>query len=168
MLIKEKIGNLAAIEIKGREIDTLLLEWHECNKRMLHKRTEGGREVVLKFLKEAQWLQQDDVLYVDEKTIIAVEISVCDAIVIKPKTMYEMAYVCYEIGNKHLPLFYEEGTLLIPYDAPTLRVLQAMGMKVEVEQKKLLNQMRTTVAPHAHSGGETLFAKILKLTSANE
>jgi urease accessory protein len=169
MLIKEKLGNLEAFDTQHKDVDKLLLEWYECNKRILHKRTENGRDVTLKFLKEAQNLKQDDVLYADENSVVIVEILPCEAIVFKPASMYEMAFVCYEIGNKHLPLFYEDDALFIPYDAPTYRLLKASGFDVTIEMRKLANPLRTTVSAHAHTGGETLFSKILKLTTpANE
>ena len=60
----------------------------------------------MKFLKENQNLTQGDILYEDAETIIAVEIQPCDAIVIKPKNNFEIASICYEIGNKHLPYFF--------------------------------------------------------------
>jgi urease accessory protein len=169
MLIKEKLGSLASLDMNGRDVDKLPLEWYECSKRILHKRTESGREVTIKFLKEAQNLKQDDVLYADQALIVVVEILPCEAIVLQPASMYEMAFVCYEIGNKHLPLFYQDDALLVPYEAPTYRMLKASGFDVAVESRKLLNQLRTSVSPHAHGGGESLFSKILKLTTpANE
>ncbi|GAA4750510.1 urease accessory protein UreE [Flavisolibacter ginsenosidimutans] len=168
MLIKKKIGNLSSFSVGEKKIDRLPLEWYECTKRILHKRTENGREVTFKFLKEAQNLQQDDVLFADEEVLIVVDVLPCEAIVLKPSTMHEMALVCYEIGNKHLPLFYEDDCLLIPYDAPTHRLLRASGFEAIVEKRKLLNGLRTTVSPHAHAGGESLFSKILKLTTTNE
>src|SRR5215203_133302 len=101
MLVKEKIGNLSKFAIEERSIDYLPLEWYECNKRILHKKTSDGRDVVIKFFKEAQCLQQDDVIYANDKLVIAVEIIACKVMAIKPASMHEMAYVCYEIGNKH-------------------------------------------------------------------
>jgi len=166
MLIKEKIGNLATLAVDGRSIDHLSLEWYECNKRILHKKTNNGRELSIKFLKEAQCLQQDDVLYADDEFVIAIEIIPCEVMVIKPGSMYEMAFVCYEIGNKHLPLFYEQEELLMPYEAPTYRMLQAAGFTPELKIKKLQNQLKTSVAAHAHAGGESLFSRIMKLTTS--
>ncbi|MEI9933714.1 MAG: urease accessory protein UreE [Ferruginibacter sp.] len=81
------------------------MEWYETNKRILHKKTAAGRDVTMKFLKENQQLTQGDIVFEDEYTIIAIEIIACDVIVIRPKTMFDMASICYEIGNKHLPLF---------------------------------------------------------------
>lgn len=169
MVIKEKIGNLSSFADNGRTIDRLPLEWFECNKRILHKKTGSGREVVLKFMNESQMLQQDDVLYADEKLAIVVEVMACEVVVIKPASLYEMAMISYEIGNKHLPLFYENEMLLIPFDAPTHRLLEASGFQTEVQKRKLLHPLRTTVSPHQHQAGESLFSKILKLTgSSNE
>jgi urease accessory protein len=170
MIIREKLGKLNSLDTNGKTIDHLCLEWYEKGKRILHKRTTEGKEVVLKFLKESPELQQDDVLYKDEQCLIVVQILPCDVLVIKPKTMYEMALACYEIGNKHLPLFFQDDELLIPYETPLHRMLQALGFQCSVEVRQLLNQLRTTVSPHAHTGGGSLFSKILQLTnvSSNE
>ncbi len=163
MLIQEKLGTLQNVDCSGRVVDWLPLEWHETGKRILHRRTVKGIDVTLKFLGTAQQLQQDDVLHADEKTIIAVQVLPCDVIIIQPKTMHEMAAACYEIGNKHLPLFYEESTLLIPYEAPLFRMLQASGFDIKKEVRQLLHPLKTSVAAHAHSSSESLFSKIMKL-----
>lgn len=166
MVITDKIGNLSSFNDEGRAIDRLQLEWFETSKRILHKRTGSGRELVLKFLNKSHQLLQDDVLYADQDSLIVVEILSCDAIVIIPRSTYEMAYICYEIGNKHLPLFFEENLLLIPFDEPTFKMLLALGFAVTRKERKLLNQLRTSVAPHAHQGeSKSLFSRIMKLTN---
>lgn len=169
MLVRKKLGNLAEFRDEGRVIDRLPLEWYETTKRILHKRTGSGRELALKFLSEAPNLRQDDVLYADEKCLVVVEVLACEAIVLKPASLYQMAYACYEIGNKHLPLFYEDDALLLPYDGPVYRMLQAAGLEPQLQKKKLLFQLRTTVAPHTHPGDnrESFFSKILKLTTSS-
>jgi len=169
MIIKEKIGSLEKIDINDRVIDYLELEWYETTKRILHKKTNAGEEVVLKFLNGSQNLTEGDVVYEDEQSLIVISIKPCEVIVIKPKSMYERSYVCYEIGNKHLPLFYENDELLVPYEAPLFKMLQASGFDLIKEERKLLNQLKTSVMPHGHSGKEkSLFSKILQLTSSND
>jgi urease accessory protein len=166
MLIKEKAGNLKSIAVDGRQVDVVSLEWYETAKRILHKKTRSGKEVTMKFLNEAQLLQQDDVIYADNEMLIAIDIIPCEVIVIKTASMFEMAYVCYEIGNKHLPLFYEDEELLIPYEAPVYRMLQAGGFNVAMEKRKLLNQLKSSVSPHPHdANNSSLFSKILQLTT---
>ncbi|HMO62514.1 MAG TPA: urease accessory protein UreE [Ferruginibacter sp.] len=164
MLIQNKIGRLGSFETAGKIIDWLQLEWHETRKRILRKQTNGGKEVSIKFLNESPDLTEGDILFEDAQTIIAVEILPCDCLVIAPKNMFEMASVCYEIGNKHLPLFYEDAQLLVPFEQPLYKLLLAQGYAVQQQQKKLLQQLKTTVAPHGNEGS-TLFSKIMKLTS---
>lgn len=166
MIIKEKIGSIKDIDTSGRAIDYLELEWYEVTKRILHKKTNAGKEVVLKFLNGTQYLSEGDVVYVDFESLIVVSIKPCEAIVINPASMYEMAFVCYEIGNKHLPLFYDNDELLVPFEAPLFKMLQASGFNLGKEERKLINQIKTSVMPHAHAGeGKSLFSRILQLTS---
>lgn len=168
MLVNQKTGNIHSFDVANRTIDFVLIEWYEANKRILHKTTQSGKEVVLKFLNETQNLAEGDILFSDETTIIVVNIQPCEAIIISPSTMSEMAAVCYEIGNKHLPLFYDNNNLLIPFDAPIFKLLTAAGYKPKVENRKLLNQLKTTVSPHGRSENkQTLFSKILQLTSSS-
>ncbi len=167
MIIQQKIGNINSTSTGNRHIDWLAFEWYETNKRILRKKTKSGTDVSLKFLKENPALTEGDILYEGAQTIIAVTVLPCDCIVIKPTSMFEMASVCYEIGNKHLPLFYENDELIVPFELPLFRLLSAQGYKVRQEERKLLQPLKTTVSPHEHSGN-SLFSKIMKLTTTNE
>jgi urease accessory protein len=134
----------------------------------MHKRSVAGTEVVMKFLNEGQNLTQGDILYQDDETIIAINIEPCEVLVIKPKNMFEMASVCYEIGNKHLPLFYQDDEVLVAFDAPLYRLIVSSGYEAEKGERKLINPLRTSVSAHAHASsgsGETLFSKIMRLTN---
>ena len=122
----------------------------------------------MKFLNGAPNLQQDDVLYADEQRVISITILPCDVIVIQPNSMFQMATACYEIGNKHLPLFYEEDILLIPYEAPIYNMLQAAGFDVKKDVQRLVKPLKTSVSPHEHRSNESLFSKIMKLSTSTE
>lgn len=167
MLIQRKIGNIDSLTADNRPVDWLALEWYETRKRILRKKTQAGKELSLKFMNESPALTQGDILFEDEKSIIAVDVVDCDCLIIEPKDMFEMASVCYEIGNKHLPLFFEDNSLLVPFEQPLFRLLVAQGYKVNQGKRKLLQPLRTTVSPHSHGSG-SLFSKIMKLTNANE
>jgi urease accessory protein len=164
MLIQQKIGNLNSYAVGAKTIDWLALHWFETNKRIQRKRSNAGQEIALKFLQENPALTQGDILYEDAETVVAVEVLPCECLVIAPKNMFEMASVCYEIGNKHLSLFYENDELLIPFEQPLYKLLTAQGYEVKQQQRKLLQPLKTTVAPHG-SSSETLFSKIRKLTA---
>ena len=162
MLVKEKIGNLELFAVNNRNIDYVLLDWYETNKRILHKKTLSGREISMKFLNENPQLGVGDIIYEDDFGLVAVDIKECEAIVIRPRSMYEMASVCYEIGNKHLPLFYQDEEILVAYEAPLFKLLSAGGYAITQQKRKLTRPLKTTVTPHGKSN--TVFSKIMKLT----
>ncbi len=164
MLLKEKIGSLKDTQAGSRHIDYIHLHWHETAKKILHKKTSGGLEIRMKFFNETESLQQDDIVYADEELLICIEIVPVKAMVLMPASMEEMARICYELGNKHLPLFYENGQLAMPYEAPVFNLLLAAGYQPVMEERKLLQPMKTSVTPHGHNSGGSLFSKILQLT----
>lgn len=167
MIIKEKSGNLNSYTT-SKTIDWVELQWYETNKRILHKKSKSGKDIVMKFLNEAPLLTDGDILWQDEENIIVVEIQPCEAIIIKPSTMQQMAAVCYEIGNKHLPLFQDKEELLVPFEAPLFRLLSTAGYNPERQNRKLVNALKTTVLPHSNAENkQSLFSKILQLTASS-
>ena len=71
MLIKEKLGNINTTSIINRDIDVVIIEWYEANKRILHKQTKSGIAVTIKFLQENPNLKEGDILWQDENSIIS-------------------------------------------------------------------------------------------------
>jgi len=161
MIVVESI--LEAIPAGNRVKDELELEWFETGKRVLRRKTTHGREIALRFLQEAPALQEGDILWIDEHMLISVSILPADAIVLTPLTMADMAAICYEIGNKHLPLFLSGNQVLVPFEAPLFKWLDARGYKPVKEQRTLSNMLRSNVLPHNHN--TSLFSKIMQLTS---
>jgi urease accessory protein len=165
MILSKIIGKYNAA-LNQKIVDSIFLEWYECSKRILHKRTEQGRNITLRFLDAPVYFQSNDIVFEDEHDIIVIQILPCKAMVIRPADLKEMAAVCYELGNKHLPLFYEEGVLSIPFDKPVYTMLLASGLDIQLEERILRNPLRTSVLPHAHeSASQSLFSRILKLSS---
>jgi len=170
MLIRQKAGNIASVLIGERNIDWLEIEWYETGKRILRKRTQGGKDIDLQFLNYSPQFMQGDILYADEQELLVVDILPCEAIVIRPASLLAVAALCYEIGNKHLPLFLENEELLVPYDAPLFNQLTAGavagGYIVSQEQRKLLYPLKTSVTAHMHADSAgSLFSRILQLTN---
>ena len=169
MIITEILGNTADTDLVGRRVDLLYLEWFEPTKRILRKHTAGGREVAVKLLREGQRLHDGDILWQDEQTAIVVEILPTEAIVVAPESMLQMGTICYEIGNKHMPMFIQDNQVLVPYEAPLFRLLEATGYNPQKQTRKLLHMLKANVEPHSHGSssgsGESLFSKILNLTT---
>jgi urease accessory protein len=162
MIVAESILN--NVSTGDRAVDLLMLEWFETGKRVLRRSTAQGREIALRFLREAPALQEGDVLWMNEHIVIRVSILPADAIVLTPLNMADMAVICYEIGNKHLPLFLVGEQVLIPFEEPLFRWLEARNYKPVKEQRILSNMLRSNVLPHNH-GNSSLFSKIMQLTS---
>jgi urease accessory protein len=166
MIIIDTIqGNIMINPPENRVTDPLQLEWFETGKRVLRRHTLGGQEVALRFMREAPVLQQGDIVWMDDKKAIVISILPASAIVLKPATMTEMATICYEIGNKHLPLFLEGEEVLIPFEEPLFRWLEARGFAPVRELRTLTNMLRSNVSPHDHGSGNTLFSKIMQLAA---
>ena len=168
MIITEILGNIEDNPLAGRQTDSLYLEWFETTKRILRKATARGREIAIKLTKEGQRLQDGDILWQNAATVIIVEILPAEAIVVTPASLRQMGAICYEIGNKHLPLFIQDDQVLVPYEAPLFRLLAAAGYQPQIQTRRLVDMLHANVAPHPHPAagpGETLFTKILNLTT---
>ena len=150
MLIENIVAHGGEIDLGGREIDRLEIEWFEANKPVLRKQTARGDDVAIRFVKQSQRLRQGDVLFLDGHKAIVVEIRPCDAIRIRPSTLLEMGLACYEIGNKHLPTFIQHDAVLLPYEEPIFKWLQGKGFKAERVVTQLLDPINSTVTPHSH------------------
>jgi urease accessory protein len=163
MIINETAGTIKQFDTANRTIDFLEIEWYEASKRIQRKKTKSGQEIAIKFLKEGQRLKQDDVLYADDFKLIVIDIIPCDAIVVKPKSLLEMGSVCYEIGNKHLPMFIQDDEVLLPFEEPIFKWLSASGYDTEKIFTRLTNIVNSTVQPHGHSESSSLFFKIMNI-----
>jgi len=163
MVITEKIGTLTDFDISNMEIDFIDFEWHEVHKRILHKKSRSQQKVSVKFLGQNPNFTQDDVLLKTTNVLLVVNILPCDCIIIRTKSSFELASVCYEIGNRHLPLFYEENQLMVAFEKPLFYYLKALKLDVKTKNKKLLCPLKTTVSPHGSN--QSLFTKIMQLTN---
>ena len=167
VLVKEIIGNTATLSLEGLAVDRLEMEWFETTRKVQRLTTNGGMELAIKLLREGQRLRQYDVVYKDEEKVVVVHVKPCEAIVLTPASMLEMGTVCYEIGNKHLPLFIQDNEVLMPFENPMFRWLEASGYAPQKQERQLLNLLKSNVEPHGHGGSDSsLFSKIINLASS--
>lgn len=155
-VIENILGNLTALRTEGKittqTIERVPLQWYESERNILRKTTETGREVALRLLKEGQHLQHDDVVFLNDDLAIVIDIQPSEVIVLSPKTLPEMARACYEIGNKHSPLFLDGDEVTLPYDKPMFEWLQAAGFAPQKAERRLSQALRANSAQgHGHS-----------------
>ncbi len=164
MKVYKKIGHISSYEIQDKSLDNISFEWFEVHKRISHKISQNGTSLQIKFLNENPNFQEGDILYETSTHLGIVQIIPCKCLVIQAKEMQTLAAACYEIGNRHLPLFMEGNELMVAYDKPLSRYFEALNYVIKIEERKLLKPLRTTVAPH--SGNKGLFTKIMQLTQS--
>lgn len=168
MIINETTGNLAQ-NPTTKIVDYLDLEWFETTKRIQRKKTRGGTDIAIKFLREGQRLREGDILFEDDEKVVAINVLETEALIMSPVSLLEMGTVCYEIGNKHIPLFIQEDKVLLPFEMPMFRWLEASGFKPERKYVKLLNLLKSNVEPHGHGSlGSSIFNKILKMAAPKD
>ncbi len=150
MIIEKIVGN---IKDQGSIcmdcVDYIPVEWFEVQNSILHKVSRNGIEVGIRNHTGVA-LQDGDILWQDDKKVLLVEISECDCIALKPKTMLEMGKACYEIGNRHVPIFIEDGEVLTPYDAPLMTALSKCGFLPRLKSAKLTMPLGGHADGHSH------------------
>lgn len=159
-IMEEILGNLTALreagKITNQKIEYVPLHWYESERNILRKPTQSGREVAFRLLKEGQRLKHDDVVFISDDLVIAIEILPSEVIVLSPKTLPEMARACYEIGNKHSALFLDGDEVTLPYDKPMFEWLQAAGFAPQKAERRLSQALRANSAQgHGHSHGHS-------------
>ena len=157
MLCEKIEGRLDEIDTSGKTIEYVDIEWHEAFKRIHKKKTDKGREVGIRLDDSvlARGLYEGDVLYQDDERILAVHTPPCEIIKvkIKPDHAFMIAKTCYEIGNRHAPLFYGEDaySFITPYNEPMLQMLQKLhGVTAEKAVEKLNFDKRISATVHNH------------------
>lgn len=140
MIITSVIRSINNIENENKSIDTLFLEWYETTKRIQRVTTENGKNIALRFMGVTMRLKDGDVLFEDSDEIIVVRIRPCRAICVSPKDNTEMAKLCFELGNKHLPIFLQEGKVYMPYEQSTYNWLNKTDYQATELAAVLSNQ----------------------------
>ena len=156
MLVEKVIGNINDEQFKNSNIDYVDIEWHEAFKRIHKKNTYKGTEVGIRMDDSilSRGLYQDDVIYADDEKLVVVNTPPCEVIRVTLIPGHEKmsAKVCYEIGNRHAPLFWgENDTFITIYNEPMLVMLEKIhGVKAEKEVMKLDFDKRISASIHNH------------------
>lgn len=156
MLCEQVLGKLEDMDISGKNVEYVDIEWHEAFKKIHRKVTNKGREVGIRMDDSilSRGLFQGDVIYQDDNLVVAVNTPPCEIIRIVLKEGHEKmaAKVCYEIGNRHAPLFWgENDTFITIYNEPMMAMLSKIhGVTAEKKIEKLNFDKRISASIHNH------------------
>ncbi len=141
ILIKDIKGKITDRDFKDCSIDYVDVNWYDSGKRIHRLVTNNGVEIGIRLDSEkiTRGLLQGDVLETRNDNAIVVNILEYKCISVKVQDLKTVAKVCYEIGNRHSPLFYSEDytELVLPYDKPILEMLKRMEVEADVKMMKI-------------------------------
>ena len=156
MIAENVIGSTDDPRFAGRPVEYVDVSWHDAFKKIHRFTLPSGTELGVRFGDEIlrHGLRQGDVLAEDGRSVVAVNIPAADVIRIRVRSDHpgNIAKVCYEIGNRHAPLFWgENDTFITIYNEPMLLMLQKLhGVTAEKELKKLDFDQRISASIHNH------------------
>lgn len=128
-------------EIEKRHIEKVYLESSHLVKRIQRVKTDHGKEIGIR-LKEIRDLEAGDVLYMDDKNMIVIDVLSDDLLVISPRNIKEMGTIAHQLGNRHLPAQFEEENMLIQYDYLIEELLQQLEIPYKREDRKVKQAFR--------------------------
>ena len=161
MLCEKILGRADQTDLSGRQLDYVNIEWFEAFKKIHKKVTDKGEEVGIRLDDTvlSRGLYEGDILYLDKERALVVHTPKCMVIRVKVDENHPhmAAKVCYEIGNRHAPLFWGDtyDTFTAVYDEPMLAMLSRLhGVKTARAVKKLDFDRRISASvSHHHSHG---------------
>ena len=155
MLITEILGHISEIEIGDREVDCVELNWWDVRKKIARLTSKANRDVAIKLSHAPKMgFCNGDVLYIDSSLLILVHILPERALCARVGSFFDIARLCYEVGNRQAALFYREDesgvVLYTPYEAPMQRLFDKLMIEYEVRQEILDGGSRLQVSmPHS-------------------
>ncbi|MFF2855073.1 urease accessory protein UreE [Peribacillus sp. NPDC058002] len=144
MIIEKIVANIEAMdreEIAKRHMEKVYLESANLVKRIQRVTTDHGHEIGIR-LKELRDLKAGDVLYMDDKNMIVVDVLSDDLLVISPRSLNEMGTIAHQLGNRHLPAQFEENDMLVQFDYLVEELLQELQIPFTREERKVKQAFR--------------------------
>ena len=128
MIIESIVTNIEEMEkeeIVKRHKEKVYLESADLVKRIQRVTTDHGKEIGIR-LKKPRDLMAGDVLYMDDKNMIIMDVLSDDLLVISPRSLKEMGTIAHQLGNRHLPAQFEDDNMLVQYDYLVEELLQEL------------------------------------------
>ncbi len=152
MIIEKIVGNIhdmASSEMEERHIEKVRLESTDLVKRVQRVKTDHNREIGIR-LKVAQDMLDGDILFMDDKNMIVIEVKPDDILAIQPKDIHEMGVIAHELGNRHMPAKFEGNEMLVQYDYLVEDLLKKKGISFKREDRKVKEAFRHISGAHSH------------------
>jgi urease accessory protein len=144
LIVEQIVTNIEKMdkeEIEKRHIEKVYLESALLVKRIQRVTTDHGNEIGIR-LKAPRDLVAGDVLFMDDKNMIVIDVKTDDLLVISPRSLNEMGTIAHQLGNRHLPAQFEENDMLVQYDYLVEELLQELHIPYTREDRKVKQAFR--------------------------
>lgn len=164
MVFDTKSGNIFTGSCSRKGIDEVWIHWFETRKRIIHKTSSFKQSLTLRFFDSNPDFEDGDILRESGGAEIVVRIFPVKCIVIETLDLSQAVAVAYEIGNRHLPLYFGDSGLFTPFEPPLYNYLVKAGYLVALAEKVLQNPLMTSVLPHVQRAENIQIAVKNKIT----
>ncbi|MDR1184995.1 MAG: hypothetical protein LBK67_09390 [Coriobacteriales bacterium] len=160
LIVAEPLGEIDETRFAAALIDPVEIDWYNCTKRINRCVSQGGVELGLRMndITFKRGWRDGDVVAWDNNVAVVIRIVPCKCLCVKAADQKQLVRLCYEVGNRHAPFFYDETdeSFLLNYDQPMLLLLEKLGLEVSVKQAQLLPTRRIGGgAESVHGHGHT-------------
>ena len=151
MIFNQVLGNINDIkDLNNLHIEKIYISSEDSLKRIMRVNSDHNHEYGIA-LSENIELKDGDILYRDDKNIIIVKIKGDDVLVIKPNSMTDMGIIAHSLGNRHLQAQFQDGKMIIQYDALVEAELKRDNINYSRENLKLKKAFRHVEFGHTHT-----------------
>lgn len=139
MLITQIQGNVHDQPLpEGTHVETVTIPSAQLVKRIQRLRTDHNNEVGLRLPTGSADLRDGDILCLDGGNAIVVRVEATDVLVIRARSIHEMAIVAHTLGNRHLQAQFFDATseyaaevMVVQYDHTVQAYLDSVGVPYE-------------------------------------
>lgn len=139
--VETNIEHMEKEEIIRRHIEKVYLESDHLVKRIQRVTSDHGREIGIR-LKDPRDLVAGDVLYMDDKNMIVIDVVADDLLVINPRNINEMGTIAHQLGNRHLPAQFEDDSMMVQYHYLVEELLNELDIPYQREKRKVKQAFR--------------------------
>ncbi|WP_195989482.1 urease accessory protein UreE [Clostridium sp. D53t1_180928_C8] len=151
MIFNQILGNIDNIkDLNNLHIEKIYINSEDALKRIMRVNSDHNHEYGIA-LSENIELKDGDILYHDDKNMIIVKIKGDDVLVIRPSNITEMGIIAHSLGNRHLQAQFEDGKMIIQYDALVEGELKRDKINYSRENLKLKKAFRHVEFGHTHT-----------------
>ena len=130
--------NLALASADLQE-EQLCIEWFEAGRSLIKRKTVQGTALHLQ-RRNGKYLTDGQIIYQDANRYVRISTLPCTCMVLTAEDPALIGDFCYDVGNRHLPVFcVGENAFGVAYDARLYEALASkFGAHLRLEKMKLL------------------------------